>query len=275
MVAHGQLLALGLSEGSIRSRLSSRHLTRIHRAVYVPAGIPLTKPSRYIAATLAMGESAVLSHRSAADHWGIAPYAGTWIDVSTPGSRRKPRQPIRPHGHSFGPTETTVHRRIPVTSPARTLLDLAEIADTRRVELAIQRAERLELFDLAAVEAIINRAHGHRGLKNLRRALAAYLPAPVRSPLEYDFLAFARDHGLPPPEVNVMLAGHEVDAVWRERRLVVELDSWEHHRDRVAFERDRIRDAELKLAGYEVVRITWRRLSTEPDAVAALLSRLL
>lgn len=227
-----------------------------------------------MAAVLASGPRALLSHRAAGALWEIAPYEGVWIDVTTP-THQRTRRPLARHTSPLPPDDCAICDGIPVTGVARTLLDLAEISDRRRVELAIGRADKLGLFDLRAIEALCARSHGRHGLANLTEALAQFLPDSVRSPLEYDLLAFCRDHGLPLPEVNVIVAGHEVDAAWVEARLIVELDSYEHHRGRAAFERDRIRDAELKLAGWEVIRITWRRLHDHPAAVASLLHRLL
>ena len=163
-----------------------------------------------------------------------------------------------------------------MTSVSRTVLDLAAIVDARRTERALERAEKLELFDLRDIQAACERARGHRGLANLNAALALYVPDRVtRSEFEARLRDLCRDYDLPCPVTNAVVAGHEVDALWADARLIVELDNWEHHRDRAAFERDRIRDAELMLAGYRVVRITWRRLRDRPDAVAALIGRWL
>ena len=160
------------------------------------------------------------------------------------------------------------------TTVARTLLDLAAIVDRRRVERALERAEKLELFDLRQIEAACERAPGHHGLKALNQALALYMPDNrTRSELERDLLDLCRNHDLPLPEVNALVDGYEVDALWPDARLIVEVDSWEHHRDRAAFERDRVRDADLKLAGYTVIRITARRLADQPEQVAALIRR--
>jgi very-short-patch-repair endonuclease len=228
-----------------------------------------------MAAVLSCGDAADLSHRSAGSHWGIARYDGTRIDVTTP-SQRRSRGRIRIHVARLHPDDRAVEDGIPVTSVARTLLDLAAIVGERRTERALERAEKLELLDLTAIEAVCRRSFGHRGLENLRLALGLYLPDDrTRSGLERDLVDFCRDHELPDPLINAIVAGHEVDALWPKARLVVELDGWEHHRDRAAFERDRIRDAELTLAGYRVIRITWRRLRDNPERVAALIRRAL
>jgi hypothetical protein len=165
---------------------------------------------------------------------------------------------------------------IPVTSVARTLLDLAEVVDLQRLERAFEEADRLRLLDLRAIDDTISRNPGRHGLKTLRALLHSVHPVTeTRSELERRFVAFCRDAGLPPPSVNAIVEGFEVDAIWTDRRLVIELDSYEFHHTRAAFERDRARDAALQLAGYRVLRLTWRRLSEEPEAVAATIRRLL
>jgi hypothetical protein len=224
-----------------------------------------------MAATLSCGDHCDLSHRGAGALWGIAPYNGTWIDVATPTQRRS-RGRIKIHVGRLDSQDRTVEEGIPVTSPARTLLDLAAIVGERRTERALERAEKLELFDLTAIQSVCRRSHGHHGLKNLNLALGLYLPDDrTRSDLERDLIDLCRDHDLPLPLINGLVAGHEVDALWPDARLIIELDSWEHHRDRAAFERDRIRDAELSLTGYRVVRVTWCRLRDHPEQVAALI----
>jgi hypothetical protein len=172
--------------------------------------------------------------------------------------------------------DVAVRDGIPVTSVARTLLDLSEVVDLRRLERAFEEAERLRLLDLRAIELTCERNPGRRGLRALRVLLGVLRPAPhTRSELERRFLRFCRDTGLPPPAANVIVAGLEVDALWSERKLVVELDGYAVHHTRGAFERDRTRDATLQLAGYRVLRVTARRLAEEPRVLAETLRRLL
>jgi very-short-patch-repair endonuclease len=165
---------------------------------------------------------------------------------------------------------------IPVTSVARTLLDYSECVSSRVLDRAIEEAERRGIFDLAAVERLIERTRGRRGRRLLSAAVAGYrAPAFVRSELERAFLDLCRDARLPAPTVNTFVAGSEVDMAWPEDSLVLELDGHEFHRTRAAFERDRIRDADLQLAGYRVLRVTHRRLLEAPADVASTVRALL
>jgi very-short-patch-repair endonuclease len=162
---------------------------------------------------------------------------------------------------------------IPVTSVARTLLDNAEVLPRRQVVRMIEQAERMGIFDLRAVERMIERSRGRHGVKPLRPAIAAVEGEPprVNSDWERDFLDFCEEHGLSKPELNSRVKGYEVDALWRDQKLIVELDSYSFHRHRAAFEDDRRKDGTLQLAGYIVLRITWRRVESEPEEVARLL----
>jgi Protein of unknown function (DUF559) len=151
------------------------------------------------------------------------------------------------------------------------LLDLAEVVGEDALGRALEQAERLQLFDLAAVDALIERSAGRRGVGVLDRALAIYREPShlTRSELERRFLTLCRDAGLPVPAANAWVIDQEVDVLWAEQRLVVELDSHRYHRTAAAFERDRVRDTALQLAGYRVLRVTRRRLDSEPGAVIA------
>ncbi|HYP55165.1 MAG TPA: DUF559 domain-containing protein [Solirubrobacterales bacterium] len=170
--------------------------------------------------------------------------------------------------------ETVAH--IPVTSVARTLLDLAEVLDEQQLEKAFEEADRLGVLELRALEEVCARGRGRRGLKPLRRLIEeAYVPEPVRSALEEEVIALCLRYRLPVPRTNVEVLGHEVDAFWPERKVTVEADSWSFHRHRAAFERDRKRDAAMQAEGYSVIRLTHRRIRREPDRVAAELRRLL
>jgi very-short-patch-repair endonuclease len=165
---------------------------------------------------------------------------------------------------------------IPVTSLARTLLDAAETESKTTLQRWWDAAERLRLLDVRAVTALCERSPGRRGLKPLSVLIAECRPIPeTKRELEALFFDFCRAHRLPPPACNVLVEGLEVDAFWPDKRLVVELDSWEFHRGRRAFERDRERDAVLQAAGYRVLRITWRRLHDNPADTAALIRSLL
>ena len=160
---------------------------------------------------------------------------------------------------------------VPVTRLARTLLDCATVLTPRQLRNDIEAAERLRLFDLAAVEAACGRNRGHHGVKPLRVALADMHGEPpiTRSDLELLFLEFCRARGIPLPATNVVVCGYEVDATWIERKLIVELDSYEFHCTRMAFERDRQRDAELQLNGFRIVRVTYRRIARGAPALEA------
>jgi len=163
-----------------------------------------------------------------------------------------------------------------VTTVARTLFDFAEVAPYDEVRKAAEAADRRNLLHLRELEEVCERGRGRRALRPVRRLLGELgAPAEGRSPLEIRFAEFLRYHAIPAPVQNVLVLGHEVDALWSAAKLVVELDSWEHHGDRAAFERDRARDPKLMLAGYRTIRITHRRLDREANAVAAELRALL
>jgi very-short-patch-repair endonuclease len=226
-----------------------------------------------MAAVLAGGDGTVLSHRSAAALWGLM-RATTPIEITAPRGRRRPS--IVVHESGVAPAERTARARIPVTTVARTLFDLAEVVDERRHERAWEEADRLGLLKIAAVEDVCERGHGRHALPAIRRLIeAARLPETVRSPLEERFLEFCREHELPPPQTNVLILGKEVDAYWPDAALVVESDGWTFHGHRAAFERDRSRDAAMQAQGYRVLRVTDRRLKHEPNELAVELRALL
>jgi hypothetical protein len=186
------------------------------------------------------------------------------------------REGIWIHRCKLRPEETTAHEGIPVTTVTRTLFDLAEVAPYEELRKAAEAADRRNLLRLREMEVVCERGRGRRALRPVRRLLIELgAPAEGRSPLEIRFAEFLREYGIPAPAQNVLVLGHEVDALWPAAKLVVELDSWEHHSDRAAFERDRARDPELMLAGYRTIRITHRRLDTEARQIAEQIRALL
>jgi very-short-patch-repair endonuclease/predicted transcriptional regulator of viral defense system len=269
-----QLLAAGLSKRTVRRRLEAGRLRLLHRGVYAHGTGEIDVRGAWLAAVLACGEGATLSHHSAAALWGLSPNRPGLIEVSAGRGRSRPG--IRVHEGGIHRDERTVVNGIPVTTVARTLFDLAEITDERAVESAFDEADRLGLLRMRSLEAVCARGHGRRALRVIRPLVDAALRSePTRSPLEDIFVRFCREHDLPPPQTNVLLLGHEVDAYWPDARLVVESDSWSFHRHRAAFERDRARDAAMQAEGYRVLRVTSRRLEDEPKPLASELRRLL
>jgi very-short-patch-repair endonuclease len=212
-----------------------------------------------MAATLAT--SGVLSHRSAGALWCIRPWNGR-IEV-TSGSSLRPRPGLLLHRAVLAPDETTTHDGIPVTTPARTQLDLAGVLQRHQLQQAVNEAERLRLDGPQP-----NRHPTKRGTANLR-TLAP--PTHTRRDLEARFTTFLDDRRFPAPQTNVLIEGKEVDFAWPASRLIIELDSWEYHRTRAAFEDDRRTDRRLKAAGWTVLRVTWRDLD-EPGRLAAELA---
>jgi predicted transcriptional regulator of viral defense system len=262
VVSVGQLLALGLDKDAVRRRARAGRLHRLHRGVYAVGHVVLKREGRWLAAVLACGDGAVLSHRSAAAHWGLLQTQATRIDVTTP-RRRAGDAAIRPDGsRSLIACDTTTHQGIPATSVPRTLLDIAATVRPDRLERALAQAQRLDLYDHRAIEDLLARANGHRGTGALAKATAGE-PQLTRSELEARVLKLVRDAGLPQPQANSLLTARdhprlEVDLHWPAHRLIVELDGYETHRTRAAFEADRQRDAALTADGYRVVRFTWR-----------------
>jgi very-short-patch-repair endonuclease len=269
-VAHRQLRELGFTTEAIRRRVESRRLIRLYRGVYAVGHASETAHGAWIAAVLACGDGAVLSHRSAAALYGILSDARATIDVTT--KRGRAGHPgIRLHRvRTLHEEDVTVVDGIPVTSVARTLLDLAETVPLRLLRRAVEQAEKLGLFDLTAVERVIARSSGRRGVKPLRAVLAERIvPADVRSELERLLPEICRAAGLPQPALNVSVAGRVVDALFAREKVVVELDGYRWHRSPAELERDDETIVALKLAGYRVLRFTYGQVTQRPDYVAA------
>jgi hypothetical protein len=277
VVAIWQLIALGFGTGAIEHKLRTGELYPLFRGVYAVGCRTVSRRGWIMAATLACGPEAVASHHAAAAVHMLRPSSRSTIDVTVPGRSRRSRKGIKVHAvRSWHPDDNTVVDGIPVTSVARTFLDQAEVVQLHQLANMVAEAETRHVFDLRAVERLMERSPGRRGLKPLAKVIAGYLEPPVtKSDFEAFFLLVCADAGIPLPQTNLIIAGHRVDAVWIGERLVVELDSRKHHLTTTAFEEDRRRDADLQLAGYRVLRITWRRLREEPRAVVGLVWRML
>ena len=278
VVGYGQLMRLGLAPGAIRHRARGGRLHRLYRGVYAVGRQSVTREGHRLGAVLACGPEAVLSHRSAAALWGLLRDSRAAIDVTVAGARRAGSGEVVVHNvRRLHPDERCRRENIPVTSLARTLLDLAAVAPPRRLTQAVDEAERLRLFDLRAINELLERSDGRRGVRALRQAIDRYRAgAPVtRSELERRFVALCGEAGIARPAMNLFVAGYEVDAAWLDQGVIVEVDSFEFHRTRAAFEADRRRDAALQRAGLRVLRVTDRRLEDDPAGVAADVRALL
>jgi very-short-patch-repair endonuclease len=250
VVSVEQLRGVGLERGAVQRRVAAGRLHRIHRGVYAVGHPGISFQGRWMAATLAYGEGAVVSHRSAAALWELLRRQNGLIDVSLPGrGGRQKRQGIRLHRcPSLLPASVTRRWGIPVTTPARTISDLRGVASGWEVRRAVRQAEVLGL------------------------PLGPEVTSDgTRSDLERDFLRLCRRHRLPEPEVNVRVGSHLADFLWRDRRLVVETDGYWYHRGRQAFEDDRARDLALRARGFEVLRVSEKQVDEEPGRVAEVL----
>jgi very-short-patch-repair endonuclease len=256
VVTTAQLAAVGIEKSAVSRRAAVGRLHRVYRGVYAVGHTALASEGRWLAAVLAYGGGAVLSHRSAAELWELLPSRPGPVDVTIPTSNGRTLRPgIRLHRAPSLPVGATTRRNaIAVTTPARTIADLRRVTGTDDQRRALRQAEFLGL-DL-----------GDRG---------GAQPEPTRSALERRFLRLCRRHRLPAPEVNVPIGPYEVDFLWQPQRLVVETDGYNAHRGRLAFEADRARDAALTLLGYTVVRFTHRQVVDEAPQVARTLRALL
>ena len=253
VITTSQLEAAGVLSSGISDRVRAGRLHRVHRGVYAVGHPNIGNEGRWIAAVLACGEGAVLSHRSAAALWKIGPVAPVIEVTVAGGGGRATRKGIRVHrSRTLSPADLTRRAGIPVTRPARTLEDLRRILPSRQFARVLREAEYLRLPVGDALK-----------------------PDRTRSDLEAMFLALARRRCLPQPEVNVRVDRFLVDFLWRHERLIVEVDGWESHRTRSAFEEDRARDARLKVIGYEILRFTWRQVEDDAVGVARTVRDLL
>ncbi|HUG41910.1 MAG TPA: DUF559 domain-containing protein [Longimicrobiales bacterium] len=277
VVTRGQLLGAGLSSHVVEHRLTTGQFVALHRGVY-RVGPVVAPHAREMAATLACGVRAVLSHESAAGLWGMLPKSGPDVlEVAIPGGiRRRPGIRIHRLG-ALRPEEVSRLQRIPVTTAARTLYDLAGRARSgrsrRQLEKALAEALARGLTDRGALRKLLARHGGGAGSARMRALLDSGGPAFTRSEAEERFLELIRSAQLDEPEANAKVEGLEVDFIWPGKRLVVEVDGFAFHSSAAAFEGDRRRDARLAAAGLLVVRVTWRQLADEPMAVVARLAQ--
>jgi very-short-patch-repair endonuclease len=265
VVTRAQLVERGVSTSSIADRIAARRLHRIHRGVYAVGHPTLSEKGRWMAAVLACGENAVLSHTSAAELWGIRrrvrrrPEAGldgglaqVHVTVPSTAGKRKQRGIALHRSITLTARHCTRLDGIPVSTPARTLSDLGPLLSPAQFTAALREAEFLRLPIGDQPDS-----------------------AGPRTELEARMLALCRRHRLPQPKVNDRVSRYEVDFLWPEQRLIVEVDGWDSHRSRSAFEEDRARDARLAVLGYEVVRFTWRQLTRDQLVVAKTIRTLL
>jgi hypothetical protein len=274
-----QLLELELSTREVDYRLEVGRLHVVHREVYSLGPVEWTH-GRWMAAVLAGGHDAVLSHRSALELWGIVEGWSLPHHVTLPRACRG-RPDLRFHRSPIPEDERTTVEGIPVTTVPRAILDCAATLTERRVERLINQADFLHLHDVLSLPDLLERYPRRAGSRAVRAALVRRGAGATvtRSDLEEKFVEFIDGNGLTRPEINapLMLDGRqiEVDALWRTERVAVELDSRQFHNTPGAFEADRLRDRRLSAARWRPVRITWRQLHEEPSAVARDLKRLL
>jgi very-short-patch-repair endonuclease len=269
IVSTRQLKTLGYGRNSASKANRVGRLRRIHRGVYAVGNERLTWEGRCMGAVLA-ARPAVASHLSAGWLWGLLRKRPGTIHVTVPAPRRAKR-PFVVHFADLPGRDRWILKDIPVTSLARTQLDLAAMFSPLQLERALERSEELGQFDLVALEEILGRAGHHSGGAKLRNALSIYRenPAFERSKLERHFRRLVWKAGLPAPSMNFNVAGYELDAYWEAERFAVELDVYETHGSHAAFERDRLRQEDLKLKGVEMIRVTGPRLKREPGEVTA------
>jgi predicted transcriptional regulator of viral defense system len=261
VVSRSQLLNAGLTAREIDRRVGARRLRPLHRGVYAVGHRALRAEGRWMAATLAVG--GVLSHASAADAWDLRASNAALIEVTVRGDGgRERRKGLRVHrSTTLGPGEIGVLREIPITTPARTIIDLARRLRPRELEYIVDLADQRGLVDFDDLR--------HANSAALRALLSDYDPPRTRSEHERRFLALCDDHHIPLPEANQIVEGVEVDFVWRDRRLIVEVDGYRYHRSPGRFESDREKDVHLTTRGWRVLRFTWRQVTRRAAWVAA------
>ncbi|MGI8506699.1 MAG: hypothetical protein ACR2MK_07840 [Solirubrobacteraceae bacterium] len=268
-----QLLDLGLNDDAIAHRVKRGRLHRVHTGVYAVGRPPVTALERAAAAVLACGPGAVLSHMSALALWGFADRWPARLEVTV----ARHRHPAGVHVHRCRTLTRRDRRRqhgIAVTSLARTLVDCAPRLSERALTRAVNDGLRSPFLSRSQLAEVCARLSRHPGVKLLSRFVDSR-DGPTRSGFEDDFSGFCARFGLPAPKVNTTVCGYEVDALFEDERLIVELDGWDFHQSRDSFESDRNRDADTLAAGVATVRITWNRMTATPVEEVARLGAIL
>ena len=276
IVSRAQLTAAGLSRHAIQRRVQAGWLVRLHRGVYAVGHTGLTHRSRLLAAVYACGADAVLSHRAAGGLWGML-RAAQPIEVTAPRSRTASGRVTVHRSRRLDEEDRAMVDGIPVTSVARTLLDLADVLTERRLADAVHEAEVQRVFDLKGLERALGRVPGRKGRHRLRRVLAAYddVQPFTRNRAERRMLELCAEHGLPAPQTNAWIDTYEVDFYWPDAGLVLEFDGAAAHHTRRAFHADRARDRALAAKGIHVVRATHRDLARDQAGLARDLATIL
>jgi very-short-patch-repair endonuclease len=275
VVARRQLAAIWVTPSMIEARIAMGHLIRLHRGVYAVGHRQLRIEGHWLAAVLAIGPGAALSHREAAALHGLRPSNRPRTDVTTVRRVRTPPPGVEVHhAASLTASDVTAVNAIPVTTVARTLVDLAGVVPQVHLAKALREAEHLRLADLAEIEDALRTTRnrpgpGHTRLRAVLDEHRTRGTQLTRSVLEDRFVALLGAHDLPRALTNAYVEGHEVDAFWPHRRLVVELDGWARHKDRHAFQQDREKGNALAAAGYTILRFTHDDVVRRPNHVAA------
>jgi predicted transcriptional regulator of viral defense system len=276
VVTLAQLEGLGLSEDAVMKQVERGRLHRIHQTVYSLTPRVMTQRGVFMAAVLACGPGAVLSHRSAAYLWGLVDHWEGPIDVTAPNRRGRSPDGVAAHRDgSLQPIDKTVRYGVPCTTVPRTVLDYAGVEREEKVRRAIAQGEVLGILDKAKVRALLKRSRRRRGVARLRLILDTIHPQTkrTRSELERLFLEMCARHDVPEPGVNVWLPApdgnrYEADFLWRDQGLIVEADSRRFHDTDSAFVEDRKRRQQLELAGWRVSQCTWEEVEREPRRLA-------
>jgi predicted transcriptional regulator of viral defense system len=276
LVTLAQLEAQGLTRQGVHERVVSGRIYPMHQAVYSLTPSVMTQRGKFMAAVLACGPGAVLSHRSAAYLWGLVDSWEEPIDVTAPNRRGRSPEGVAAHRDgSLQPIDTTIRFGIPCTTVARTILDFAGVEPEWKVRKVVAQAEVLRILDQSRLRALLKRSRRRRGVARLRLILDTIHPQTkrTRSELERLFLAMCEKHSVPEPEVNVWLPApdgkrYQADFLWRDEGLIVEADSRRFHDTYTAFVEDRKRQQQLELAGWRVTRCTWEEVELEPRRLA-------
>lgn len=276
IVTRAQVLAAGVTSSGLDRRIRLGRVRALHAGVYLVGPVHTTFASA-MAGVLACGDRSVVSHRTASALWVQVPQpdAAAVVDVIVPGGDRR-RPGLRVHlVRALRSDEVTSLQAIPITTPARTLLDLASAVSARELERAVVEVLGRRLATRTSVTELLDRHRAHRGARRLRALLGDRVGVPARSEAEKRFRSLLGKARLPAPEMNVQVAGIEVDFLWRAERLVVEVDGVAFHSTTGRFESDRRRDLALAAVGLRVIRVSWQQLVKEPEATLVRIGQAL